>query len=150
MTATDEQIAQPGLAGTKAAMAFGGADTTVRIEGKPRRIKFDDLAKPPEVAKRDLQIPPSLRGVTPEISSIISYEEKAERYGEYWVRIQRSMLGPHGRPLEVADEVQVDGATALVLCSGEWTDSNGDRQPTAIFLNDQQTKEEIAWLKEAE
>ncbi len=144
---TDEEIAQPGAAGTRAAMAFqGGHDTNVTVTGKPRRIEFDP--EPPQISKTEPLIPPSLRGRTFEFGSHRTLQDYADLYGLFWVKINRPCIGPSGN-LFKDDVVQLPGNYAWQLATSLAANAEGDRVPLATFLLEGSTKAELDLIRRA-
>ena len=144
----DAVIADPGVGGRTAEMAFQGPDTdvTVGLSPNPRRIEF--TGTPPPVQPDKPLFPPSLLGRQLEWSSKNGLEKDAEEYGLFWVRITQThsdgtpggVTGRHGVLLNFGDEVQLPGNDAALLVG----------QGSAVFLFEGSTRDDVEFVKKAE
>jgi hypothetical protein len=141
-TPTDEQLAQPGNAGTKAAMAFQGPDTNVTVTGKPRRFEWS--GPPAQVPKNTPLIPPALSRGAVEMGDL---EKQVMDHGLYWVRVHhhnsfgepRPVVGPYGKLLEFDTEHELPGGAALQLVG----------QGSATFLFEGSDRAELEFIERA-
>jgi hypothetical protein len=137
---TDKEIANPGLGGAKAEMAFGQMpDTNVSV------TKITKWSGAPEQVKRGTPlIPPQLTGM---IEFNGEHEANAAKYGLYPVRITRthadgepgSVTGPYGKILEHGQEYELPGNVGLQLVVDK----------SAVFLFSGKTAADIKFIEEA-
>src|SRR5436309_2446058 len=121
MASITEQLAQPGAAGMKAAMAFQGPDINVTISGKPNRFEWQGA--PALLPRNTPLIPPALSRGAIEMGGDL--EKQALDHGLYWVRVHhrnsfgdpRPVVGPYGKLLEFDTEHELPGGVALQLVS---------------------------------
>jgi hypothetical protein len=143
---TDEQLAQPGVAGTKTAMAFQGPDTNVTVAPTPRHIKFDPDYLPTIEDNRPY-IPKKYLGKVYDTGCHKTPVEWSEIYGVDKVKIlprvggaASGVQGLWGQNLFAGDVVELPVNLCMLLVN----------QRSAVFVLDSETAKDEKLIAELE
>jgi hypothetical protein len=139
-------IANPGVAGIKAQMAFTGPGAETSITTKPRHYKFDPDELPPAKPQQPY-IPKKYLGVAYESGSGKTPAEWSEVYGVDTVQViplyeghTGGVMGLFGRSLNIGDTVELPVNLCMQLV----------QQGSAVFVVDSETSKDEKLIAELE